>query len=378
MKSPLWIVNNILALLFFAMLIFIIVSFKSLFEKPRVAPLKVAQTAAPAIKQEPKAQDLRSIYEDRDLFGTYSPSIIPVAPVEQMVPPVPAPPAPIPVKLIPRPVVQFLDPLPVKITGIIHSSNEAKSQVTVVNNNTRKSQSFNVGDKILDAHIIRIFPRKIIIVRSNGQQETLFMYSADAQAEMKAMQDVSWADVVQMQRPNSYLVNPTTFASRVISLANLIEMLDMTTAYTNNKSVGIRVGNMEPQSIGYALGFLAGDVITKVANLAPTSTALRMKIYNNIIQLPMGADVTVQFLRKEQLLTYTYTLFNLADIAPALESLPHLVLPPPPAPQMPPPGPPVQQMPSRPVPLRRLPSYTLPCLKLHNEYRCHRLLHNSI
>ena len=168
------------------------------------------------------------------------------------------------------------------------------------------------------------------------------MYSADAQAEIKAMQDVSWTDVVQMQRPNSYLVNPTTFASRIISLANLIEMLDMTTAYTNNKSVGIRIGNMEPQSIGYALGFIPGDVITKVVNLAPTTTAQRMKIYNNIIQLPMGSDVPVQFLRKEQLLTYTYRLFNLADIAPTVESFPVQL---PPAP-LPPQAPPVQQMPT--------------------------------
>ena len=41
---------------------------------------------------------------------------------------------------------------------------------------------------------------------------------------------------------------------------------------------------------------------------------------------------------------------------------------------MPPPGPPVQQMPSRPVPPAQAPGYILPCLKLHNEYRCHRLL----
>ena len=309
MKSPLWIVNSILALLFFAMLIFIIVSFKSLYEKPRVAPLKITQTTAPLIKQEAKAQDRRSIYDEHDLFGTYSPSIIPVQPVEQTVPPVPPPPIPLPVKPIPQPVVQFLDPLPVRISGIIYSSNDAKSQVTVINNNTRKSESFKMGDKILDAHIIRIFPRKIIIVRSNGQQETLFMYTADAQAELKAMQEVSWTDVVQMQRPSSYLVNPTTFASRIISLANLIEMLDMTTAYTNNKSVGIRIGNMEPQSIGYALGFLPGDMITKVVNLAPTTTAQRMKIYNAIIQLTNGIRHNCPILRqREAAYLYLYAL----------------------------------------------------------------------
>jgi type II secretory pathway component PulC len=322
MKSPLWIVNSILALLFFAMLIFVIVSFKSLYEKPRVAPLKITQTTAPLINQEPKAQDRKSIYDEHDLFGTFSPSIIPVQPVEQMVPPVPTPPFPLKVKPIAQPVVQFLDPLPIKITGIIYSSNDAKSQVTMVNNNTRKSESYKMGDKLFDAHIIRIFPRKIIIVRSNGQQETLFMYSSDAQAELKAMQEITWTDVVQMQRPFAYLVNPTAFASRVISLANLIEMLDMTTASTNNKNTGIRIGNMEPTSIGYELGFIPGDIITKVADLAPTSTALRMKIYNAIIQKDLGSDITVQFLRQEKLITHTYRLFNLADITSTIEELP--------------------------------------------------------
>jgi type II secretory pathway component PulC len=357
MKSPLWIIDSTLAMILLAMIAFIMYSFKSIFERPALAPLKVMPKVEALKKEEGKPKDLRLVYEENDLFGTYRPSIIPVK-VAETLPVLPPPPSPRPVMPRVKPLVQFLEPLPVKITGIIASSNDAKSQVTVINNTTKKSESYRIGDKLFDAYIIRIFPRKVIIIRSNGQQETLFMYPSDAQEETQKLKDTSWSDVVQQQSQNNYLINPTIFAQRVISLGHLIDMADLTTAFKGGKALGVRVGKIEPTSIANALGFLAGDVVTKIQGIAPTSTMNRMKIHNLIGALDMGSDISVQLTRRGQLLSYTYTLFNLAeptasfDLIPAQpEAAPKIVTPPPAPAAMPaPPAGPPQQQPAQQAP----------------------------
>lgn len=345
MKSPLWILDSTLAIILLAMIAFIMYSFKSIFERPTLAPLKVMPKVEALKKEEGKPKDLRLVYEENDLFGTYRPSIIPVK-VAETLPVLPPPPQPRPIMPRVKPLVQFLEPLPVKITGIIASSNDAKSQVTVINNTTKKSESYRIGDKLFDAYVIRIFPRKVIIIRSNGQQETLFMYPSDAQEETQKLKDRSWADVVQQQSQNNYLINPAAFRQRVISLAHLIDMADLTTAFKGGKALGVRVGKIEPTSIANALGFMAGDVVTKIQGIAPISTMNRMKIHNLIGALDMGSDISVQFTRRGQLLTYTYTLFNLAEPTASFDLIPAQPEVAPPAPAAmpaPPSGPPQQQ-----------------------------------
>ncbi len=312
MKNPLWILNSTLALLLLAMIAFIMYSFKSMFERPPLAPLKIPPKVEALKKEDAKPKDIRLIYEENDLFGTYTPTIIPIRMAEQL-PTLPRPPMPKPIAQRPKPIIQFLEPLPIKITGIIASSNEAKSQVTLVDNNTKKSESYRVGDKLFDAYIIRIFPRKIIIIRSNGQQETLFMYSDDAQEESRELKNPSWTDVVQKQSDSAYLINPSAFVARVTSLAHLIDMADLTTAFKEGKSLGIRIGNMDKTSIGYGLGFVPGDIIAKIQNIKPTTTINRMKIYNQLATLDMGSEVTVEYIRRGSPFAHTYTLFNLAD-----------------------------------------------------------------
>ncbi len=127
------------------------------------------------------------------------------------------------------------------------------------------------------------------------------------------MKDTAWTDVVQQQSDFAYLINPTAFATRITSLGLLIDMLDLTTALKKGKALGLRIGKMEKTSIGIALGFRPGDVITKIQHLAPTSTKNRMKIFNALAKLDMGSEIFVNFTRRGQPLTVTYTLFNLAE-----------------------------------------------------------------
>lgn len=318
MKSPLWIITSTFAIILVALFAFILYSMKSLFVAPRTATIKVTSLPELGKKEEAVPRDVSIIYEEHDLFSTYRPSIMPVKPVD-MLPAIPTPPSRIPLKNKPMQMVQFLKPLPLKISGIIGSNNEMKSQVSFVNTSTGKTESFRVGDKILDAYILRILPKKVIVVRSNGQQETIYVYANEAQEDIKEMQDTSWSDVLQQQSEHSYLINPTAFSSRISSLADLIEMLDLNTVSRAGKPLGVRIGAMKDTSIGFAAGFEPGDIITKIYSTAPVSTDERMALFNEIASLDLGAQIPVQYLRNSTLYTTTFTLFNLADPSAMLE-----------------------------------------------------------
>jgi type II secretory pathway component PulC len=307
MKSPLWILNSVLLLLFLIVFGYILLSIRRLTEVPARTSLKVPATTEPLKRESAKPQDTQFIYE-RDPFATYRPTQVTPKPTE-MLPSLPQPPAPKPVVTQPKPLVQFLEPLPIKITGIIYSSNEAKSQVTLINTNTKRSETHKVGDKIFDAYIIRIFSKKIILIRSNGQQETIYMYPADAQAEIKALQETSWSDIVQKQSEIHYLVNPKTFITRIGNLAHLIEILDLTTAFRQGESIGCRIGKMDTKSLGYALGFLPNDIITSIQGIKPNSTSNRITIYNTLAELSLGDTITVEIARRGTSITQTYTLY---------------------------------------------------------------------
>ncbi len=311
MKSPLWIATSTLALILMALGIFMAVSMRSLFVQPKTTPIKVRALPVVDKKEEAIPQNLNIIYGEHDLFGTYRQAIKPVKPVDTL-PAIPQPPRPIAVQPIQTPPVQFLPPLPLKITGIIASTDEAKSQVSLLNNNSLKTESLRVGDSILDASIVRIFPHKVIIIRSNGQQETLYMYPEEAKLATTRMQDTSWSDVVQRQG-EIYLVNPTAFVSRVNSLAEFIDMLDLTTASKHGEPLGIRIGTMQTTSLGFALGFIPGDIILKIGDETPTSTKKRIAIFNTLAGLELGAQLPVELVRNNKTVLRTYKLFNLAD-----------------------------------------------------------------
>lgn len=318
MKSPLWIITSTFAIILVALFVFIIYSMSSLFVAPKAPPIKVTALPEAGKKEEAPPRDLSVIYEEHDLFGTYRPAITPIKSID-LLPAIPTPPMRIQVRMKPKQALQFLKPLPLKISGIIASNNEMKSQVSFVNTNTGKTESFKVGDKVLDAYILRILPKKVLVIRSNGQQETIYVYSNEAREDTHKMQDASWSDVIQQQSERSFLVNPTAFSSRVHSLAGLIEMLDLTTASRAGKPLGVRIGKMKKTSLGFASGFQSGDIITKILTTAPVSTAERMAIFNEIAALELGAKIPVQFMRNNTLYTNTYTLFNLADPTAALE-----------------------------------------------------------
>jgi len=307
MRTPLWILNSIITLSLLVTMIFVFYAIQRSSVGIKVEQIRPSESPELAKEEKPKPKDIRYIYEGNDLFQTYD-QTKPEAPTVLPIPQLPKPPTPKPIISQTNPEVQFLEPLPIKITGIIAHSDEAKSQVTLINNNTKESSSYKVGDKVFDAYILRIFAKKIILIRSNGQQETLYMYPEDAEKEINELKQTTWTDVVQPLEKNKFAVNTDNLALRIHSLAQLIEMLDLSTAFKQGISIGCRIGKIEEKSIGYSFGFRPGDMIIDIANIAPIDTVSRINIYNVLKDLKNNDTIKVSFARNGEKMEYEYTI----------------------------------------------------------------------
>ena len=281
MKQPLWIINSSLLLLLLVVGIFILVSQE---KEPSRASIKPTVSAG-EMRVERSVINSKKIWE-RDLFDT----IIVVPPakpsdVELEMPPAPVARPPI-VPALPAPT--FLPPLNVTLRGIVTVSyDDTKNRAIIANNQTTQEAVYKTGDTIEDAQLMRIFSNKVVLVRSNGQQEVLYLREKDAKTDPMFAALSGWAEVINEVHPNEYTIDPTLFADRVKSLAQFIDMLDLTSVYKKGQNVGCRIGSLEKDSFGASLGLQSGDIIVRINNIPATDTAHRLKIYKEMTNVAM-------------------------------------------------------------------------------------------
>lgn len=250
---------------------------------------------------------ISKIYQN-DLFGTYQYEAGVQGGPEYIIP-LPPPPVPRQVRIPPEPTPQFLDPLKVTLKGIIVVLNDdSKNRAIISDTRTKKEDVYKVGDVIDDAQLIKIFGKKIVFLRSNGQQEVLYLRPKDAQMDPVYAAGAGFKDIAQEITEHAYLISPKEFKRRVKSLAQFIDLLDLTTVYKQGKSIGCRIGNIEPDSLGFELGFKPGDVILTVDNIPATDSQHRFAIYKKIVDMQTKQNIIVELLRNNQEITLTFTL----------------------------------------------------------------------
>jgi general secretion pathway protein C len=307
MRSPLWILNSILALLFVGL-------FGFMFLRQEEAPVKkslVSEVVEQPTRKEVSAIDLTRIYAN-DLFSTYTP---PPPPVPQAPVVVPLPPPPVAKTVaVPQPVQpQFLPPLAVTLKGIISSSNERDNVAIIADNKTKQEALYRVGDIVEDAELIRVSRNKIILIRSNGQQETIFISAEAAKNDPIFNPRTSWTDVVYKVSELSYEIDPEALAED-ISLAQFIDMLDITSAVKQGVAIGCRIGQMTPRSIGHALGLHHGDIVTSINGIETTSTKSRVAIFRSLQDLKEGSTVPAKIIRNDEEITLLFVTRKLEDV----------------------------------------------------------------
>lgn len=303
MRPPFWIVNSALLFLFMLALGFV---FFSRPRPPARESLAVSEYIKP-IRTDISQIPVEKIYQE-DLFGTYVKEITRPA-EETLVPPMPPTPEPQRPIIHEEPTPQFLDPLGVTLKGIIVVvTDDTQNRAIIMDNQTNKEARYKVGDKIEDAQLIRIFSNKIVFIRSNGQQEILYLRERDAQLDPSYAIISGWDEVIRKIDDNDYGVDVDTFAERVPNLAQFIDMLDLTTVYKQGSSIGCRVGVLLENSLGIALGLRTGDIILTVNSIPAAGTSDRFKIYKNITALKTGDTVELVVQRNGREITIIYHL----------------------------------------------------------------------
>jgi type II secretion system protein C len=319
MKHPLWILNSAIASLLLCTFLFIILSRQHI-KKPFVIEPEIS---AERVKRDEIKINISKIYEN-DIFDTYQKKPEHLLESAREIP-LPPPPRPVATKIPEIPKIEFLDPLNITLKGIIISNNDNKNRAVIQDNDTKREATYKVGNMIADAQLIRIFNNKVIFLRSNGQQEVLYLREKDALLDPTYTALSNWSHITKHIDNYYHIINPVAFIEHIQNVAQFIDALDITTAYQKGKSIGCRVGVVKQDSLGAALGFNTGDIILSIDNIPATDINNRFLIYKNIIAKKPNDTIVVKILRDQQPATLVYTLeeFSILDkleeISPAQE-----------------------------------------------------------
>jgi type II secretory pathway component PulC len=314
MRYPLWLLNSALLLL---LLLALLISIATQEKPPRWVSIEVIPSTK-TIKKDASKIEINKIYTN-DLFDTYrTPTPEGRKPLELMLPTPPtAVTAYVPASVPPI----FLDPLPLTLKGIIIIGNDQKNRALIENTKTKEERTVKIGDVIEDAIVVIIFKNRIMLIRSNGQTETLYLREGDAKAALLSQSSERWAGIVKLIDDTTFAIDPEAFKEIVSTLGQLIDMLNATTVYNHGKPWGIRIGILDPGSLGLAIGLMSGDIITALNDMPISDQASRISIYQALSSLPVHATINIALQRQGISATITIKLEELAK--PSLVTLGH-------------------------------------------------------
>lgn len=297
-RQPLWIINCILLGLFSFGLGLI------LLWQPTI-PKPINITAKPVISQPKSVAPIntQSIYEN-DLFKTID-SSQEVESQDELAS-LPTPPGYQDFKPRSNHKPAFLEPLPITITGIMAFEDELDRRAIIMDNRSKIETIYKIGDDLEDAQIIRILRNKVVIVRANSQQETLFLREQDAIKELEAI-DPNWSNILTYLEPNKYQVNLEEFIAQVTGLAQVLDALNLITAYQDGVAIGVKVGSGTSSPLVEAAGLQAGDIIKTINGIEVAGVDQRVAAYQNVIDTETKL-VTLELIRQGQPLTIIYQL----------------------------------------------------------------------
>ncbi len=311
MRHPFWILNTSLLVLLLVCAGFIFFTQQTLPKKLSGEKSSLAKHVS-AFPIDVEVVDITKIYEN-DLFDTYHEKIMP--PVEpDYTSPIPTPPTSTQVVIPEEAITPFLPPLQVTLKGIMILNDESQNVVIIEENATKKEENYKVGDALEDAQLIRILHNRIILIRSNGQFETLYLSEKDVVDQvLENDQKDGWAQTIRKISPFALEIDPTSFIEVVPTLAQFIDSFDITTVYKRGKSIGCRIGKIIQGTLVEAFGFEPSDIILSVAGIPTTTTESRLEIYQHLLGLRLSDSFTVNCEREGQPFAFSVTFTDLKD-----------------------------------------------------------------
>ncbi|KKP24264.1 MAG: hypothetical protein SZ59_C0002G0110 [candidate division TM6 bacterium GW2011_GWF2_28_16] len=303
MKQQLWILNSSLLIIFiFTLLLNIILKEEKVVLKGK----SIDKEKLEKKEQELKVLNPEKIYQ-KDLFGTYFFESTPEPEKKELITPIPEY-VPAQIILPPEPEKPtFIEPLNLKLSGIISSSNEEKS-IAMILDETNKENVYHLGNMFKDGQIIKISKNRVILLRTNGQQEIYLL--REEEIAQKTIPDL-WEYIIKKNDDNNFIVDPKSFSKKINTLGAAIEKLALIPAYSNNKLIGLKIGQSNNQDIINIMGLRKDDVILSINNISTSNTKNRINIFDKISQSKINDIIKVNLKRNEDLLTLNYTIQNI-------------------------------------------------------------------
>ncbi len=297
MKQSLWILNSSLLTIFFLIL------FLNNVLKQDVPIIRIKTTAGEFEKKKsPIIVNIDKIFT-QDLFDTFKAlerqitKKILITPIPELkFPNIQPPEQPKSPELIPN--------LNIVIKGLILSSDESKS-VAMISDEANKERIYHIGDMIKDGQILKISKNKTIILRANGQQEIYLLRKTDIPKEKL---EKKWLYTIKKIDDTIYHIDPTEFIKDIQTLGQFLEDFSISTAYKNGETVGIKIGQLDKNSIAQHLGLNQNDILDSINGVNLYSVKNRIKIYDKITQMELGDDIKIALNRQNKNINITYKI----------------------------------------------------------------------
>lgn len=302
MRSPLWVLDSTLVLL-----LFIALSIMALFKTKLPARKSLTPQNIAPLQQDVSKVNITRIYES-DLFATRIQASPQKREEKEKTITIPQPPQIKEVSKRTPATPEFLAPLEISLKGVIFNSQSIHSRAIISDKKTKQEELYKIGDNIADANLIYIGKNKAIFIRSNGQQETVFISEEDAKNDPIYNVQQEWSSAVEKIDESNYIINLKPFSEQISNLPQLLNTLDITTAFEKGKSIGCRVGRMNPQSLGPSLGFNYEDIISKINTIPTTSTSDRVRIFKEIENIQNNDTINIEIIRKGRIKNLTYII----------------------------------------------------------------------
>lgn len=273
MSRPFWFLN--LGLVFY-LIIALIFTLLTQIKVPSYRASKLISKPGTITSQ---GLDLKIIYNN-DLFGTIKPIVEEAKKEVEALPHIPTPPQRISITPPRQAVFKFLEPMPITLTGIIYYDDRSKDTAIILDNRTKKEGLYKIEDEIEDAQLINISPDKIILLRSNGQQEIVYL-TQESKEKKTAAKD--WSKIVDLLQIGEYQINKVELLKEISSLSELIFKFNVKSALKNGKAIGIRIGKLPVGALALSMGFKTGDLIKSINGIELGSMDDRLAAYKNVI-----------------------------------------------------------------------------------------------
>lgn len=299
MKQQLWQLNSsLLAILLLILLLSVFIKKEAPIVK--IAPLPITVFD---IEEKPISKiNFEKIYKN-DLFDTYEER--PEFPVS-LITPIPEPKIPMAITMPPTKKPELLEPLKVTLKGILFSTGESNKSIALIEDETKKEQSYCLGEQIKDSQVIRIAKDRIVILRNNGQQEALFLRKEDNLLNLP--KENRWAEIIKKIDENTFHINPSKFTEEIPTLGQLLETLDPATIYSKGKPIGVQLGQLNKNEITQNIGLQTKDIIFAINGINVTTPEKRYEVFEKIINSKIEDEIKIELKREGQNISLTYRL----------------------------------------------------------------------